>query len=237
MAQADSSAVEVIPAPPRKNWSRKEVAEWLVERLAEEVPTLVGIDHGFSFPLAYFEAHELAPDWPAFLDDFQRHWPTDEPDTWVRDVLNGSKGTASSRRGDKTWLRLTETKARSAKSVFNFDQKQGSVAFSTHAGIPWLRFIRQRLGDRVHFWPFDGWGIPGGRSAIVEVYPALWNSSIAREPGDRTNDQHDAFSVATWLSRADRGGSLAAFLHPELTAAETRTAKIEGWILGLGRAP
>src|ERR1700758_933845 len=43
-----------------------------------------------------------------------------------------------------------------AQSVFHFDV-QGSVAKSTHAGIPWLRFIRQRLGERVHFWPFDGW--------------------------------------------------------------------------------
>jgi ATP dependent DNA ligase domain len=33
------------------------VAEWVVGRLAQDVPTLVGIDHGFSFPLRYFEAH------------------------------------------------------------------------------------------------------------------------------------------------------------------------------------
>ena len=80
---------------------------------------------------------------------------------------------------------------------------------STHAGIPWLRFIRQRLGSRVHFWPFDGWDIPAGRSAIAEVYPALWSRSFARE--DRTGDQHDAHCIAAWLSRADRDGSLAAF--------------------------
>jgi hypothetical protein len=36
------------------------------------VPTLVGIDHGFSLPLRYFEVHGLLPDWPTFLDDFQR---------------------------------------------------------------------------------------------------------------------------------------------------------------------
>jgi hypothetical protein len=46
--------------------------------------------------------------------------------------------------------------------VFHFDV-QGSVAKSTHAGIPWLRFIRRRLGARVHFWHFDGWDIPAGR--------------------------------------------------------------------------
>jgi hypothetical protein len=31
------------------------LAEWLAERLSEDVPTIVGIDHGFSFPLRYFE--------------------------------------------------------------------------------------------------------------------------------------------------------------------------------------
>jgi hypothetical protein len=51
--------------------------------LAEEVPTLVGIDHGFSFPLRYFEAHRLKPDWPSFLDDFQRHWPRTRTSTSI----------------------------------------------------------------------------------------------------------------------------------------------------------
>jgi hypothetical protein len=50
----------------------------LVERLFNGPLTLVGIDHGFSFPLQYFERHGLPLDWPSFLDDFQRHWPTDE---------------------------------------------------------------------------------------------------------------------------------------------------------------
>jgi hypothetical protein len=108
---------------------------------------------------------------------------------------------------------------------------QGSVAKSTHAGIPWLRFIRQRLWPRVHFWPFDGWEIPAGNSAIAEVYPALWNRNFARD--GRTADQHDAFSVAAWLSAADREGLLKEYLNPKLTPSERATAAIEGWILGL----
>ena len=66
-----------VPAPPspRKYWTRRGIAECLVERLAEDAPTLVGIDHGFSFPLAYFGEHGLPHDWLAFLDDFQHHWP------------------------------------------------------------------------------------------------------------------------------------------------------------------
>jgi hypothetical protein len=132
--------------------------------------------------------------------------------------------------GNARWRRLTEERAGSAKSVFHFDV-QGSVAKSTHAGIPWLRFIREQLGVRVHFWPFDGWEIPAGRSAVAEVYPALWSRSFA--PENRTGDQHDAYSVAAWLSRADRDGSLAALLKPDLTPPERTLAKVEGWILGV----
>ena len=77
---------------------------------------------------------------------------------------------------------------------------------------------RQRLGPRVHFWPFEGWDIPVGHSAVAEVYPALWSRGFARD--GRTGDQHDAFSIAAWLSRAARDGTLASFLNPDLTPHE-----------------
>lgn len=89
---------------------------------------LVGIDHGFSFPLQYFEQHKLLPDWVSFLDDFQRHWPTDE-DVYVDFVRDGSIGNASARSGNPRWRRLTELRARTAKSVFHFDV-QGQVTRS-----------------------------------------------------------------------------------------------------------
>ena len=85
---------------PRKYWIRKGIAEWLVERLAEDVPTLVGIDHGFSFPLRYFETHRLLPNWSRFLDDFQRHWPTDEDHTYVQFVRDGIHGNGAARMGN-----------------------------------------------------------------------------------------------------------------------------------------
>ena len=76
-----------------------------------------------------------------------------------------------------------------------------------------------------------GWDIPAGRSAIVEVYPTLWSRSFANE--GRTGDQHDAFTIAAWLSRADRDGRLAAFLKPELSPPERTLPQVEGWILGV----
>ena len=229
MADREACATEVLPPPsPRKYWTRRGIAIWLVERCSENRPTLIGIDHGFSFPLRYFETHGLLPEWPEFLDDFQRHWPTDGDHTYVDFVRDGLVGNGVARSGNARWRRLTEKRAGSAKSVFHFDVP-GSVAKSTHAGIPWLRFLRQQ--GEVHFWPFDGWTVPGGRSVLLEVYPSLWSRSFARE--DRTADQHDAYTVAEWMRSADLTGSLRRFLNPPLTPAERTVAQVEGWILGI----
>ena len=155
-ADLETLPVEVQPPPsPRKYWTRKGIAQWLVEQLRKDHATIVGIDHGFSFPLRYFEVHHLLSDWPTFLDDFQRHWPTDNDHTYVDFMRDGSRGDGAARMGNARWRRLTEERAGSAKSVFHFDV-QGS-AKSTHSGIPWLRFLRQKLTDKIHFWPFDGW--------------------------------------------------------------------------------
>jgi hypothetical protein len=61
--------------------------------------------------------------------------------------------------------------------------------------------------------------------------PSLWCRGFALE--GRTCDQHDAFCIAAWLSRADRDGSFAAFLNPDLSPAERAVAQVEGWILGV----
>jgi hypothetical protein len=221
----------VLPPPsPRKYWTRRGLAEWLVARLAEPTTTIVGIDHGFSFPLRYFEAYRLKPDWPVFLDDFQRHWPTDEKHTYVDFVREGIAGNAAARMGAANWRRLTELRARGAKFVFHFDVP-GSVAKSTHAGIPWLRFIRHQLGNQVHFWPFDGWKVPSGSSVVAEVFPSLWRQSSRR--GARDEHQHDAYCAADWLRVADRDGALIRHLEPQLTPDERDVARIEGWILGV----
>ena len=218
------------PQSQRKYWTRQGIAEWLVAQLSAGVPTLVGIDHAFSFPLQYFEQHGLPLDWPSFLDDFQRHWPTDENHTYVDFVREGISGNASARAGNSRWRRITELRARTAKSVFHFDV-QGSVAKSTHSGLPWLRYLRQHLGGRVHFWPFDGWKVPPDSCVIAEVYPSLWSRTFPA--AERTADQHDAFVICEWMRREDAQGTLIQFFTPELQPAERKAAEIEGWILGI----
>ena len=231
MADRESVPVEVQPPPsPKKYWTRRGVALWLAARLSNDSHVLVGIDHGFSFPLQYFSKYNLAHDWTAFLDDFCSHWPTDGDHIYVDFIRDGLYGNGAARCGDRRWRRLTEIRAGAAKSVFFFDV-QGSVAKSTHSGLPWLRHLRQHVGARIHFWPFDGWNIPNGRSVVAEVYPSIWSSAFSRE--GRTADQHDAYSVAEWKRQADRDSTLTGFFAPNLTQQERIVAGIEGWILGV----
>jgi hypothetical protein len=221
---------EIEPPPSaRKYWTRRGIAEWLVVKPTEGPPTLVGIDHGFSFPLRYFEQYGLPHNWPLFLDDFQRHWPTNEDNTYVDFVRDGNCGNCAARSGDATWRPITELRSR-AKSVFHFDVP-GSVAKSTHAGLPWLRHLRNHTTEQVHFWPFEGWESPAGKSVVAEVYPALWSHSFPRE--NRNSDQHDAYSTAEWLRRGDLDDILDGLFHPSPLPHERKIAEIEGWILGV----
>ena len=128
------------PAAPEEqhwNWTRQEIAEWLIEQARSGRRFVAGMDHGFSFPLSYFQRYGLTS-WDQFLDDFVEHWPTHEPHTYV-DTIREERPPG--RTGTKKELRISEKWTSSAKSVFHFDI-QGQVAKSTHAGIPWLRQIR-----------------------------------------------------------------------------------------------
>jgi hypothetical protein len=86
------------------------------------------------------------------------------------------------------------------------------------------------LGERLHVWPFDGWSIPAGKSALVEVRSAIWREL---EPiAALTAGQKDAFFTASWLKRADESEELAAALQPQLSPPDKLLSAVEGWILG-----
>lgn len=216
------------------NWTRKEITEYLIGLACEGVRFVAGIDHGFSLPVSYFERYGLKT-WPEFLADFVVHWPTDRDHVYVDFVRDGAlarKGgpAPGARVGRSDEYRLCERWTSSAKSVFQFDV-QGSVAKSTHAGIPWLKRIREAASERVHVWPFDGWVPEEGKAVIAEVYPSVFRNRYPREK--RTVDEHDAYAVARWLAESAARGVLERYFDPPLTAHERALAAREGWILGV----
>lgn len=239
LGQAEPIEIRPDMDKPRSHWSRRELAFWLADVLAdtERAPCLVGIDHALSFPIEYFELHGLQRDWDSFLNDFCAHWPTDVLQNTVLKILNLQKSAVHHRLGNARWRRLADRSAGGAKSVFHFGVP-GAVASSTHAGLPWIRFLRAdpRLLGKVHFWPFDGWVPPLEKSVVAEVYPALWNSQIKRH--GFTQDQHDACCVSLQLRAAAQDGCLTNWFSPQAwtnvhcTLDQLQIAQIEGWILG-----
>lgn len=211
----------------RRNWCRREVAEWLAGTIRKR-RVVVGIDHGFSFPLSYFRRYRLNC-WSSFLNDFCQHWPTHACEATVDSIRKAYAGPPN-RMGQSNEYRLTEKWTSSAKSVFLFDV-QGSVAKSTFAGLPWLKFLQDEVGELIHMWPFDGWIPPEGKSVLAEVYPSIFRRRFPAR--DRTVDQQDAYGVAEWLSQADQRGLLGTYFCPPLTEQEKEQARLEGWILGV----
>ena len=246
----------VFPDPRRarvENWNREDIAIWLADQLLEtDEPILVGIDHGFSFPIEYFTKYGLPREqWGRFLADFKVHWPTDrkrvvdlkgrhERRSRDDETKPQEERKYDHRWGNPGWMRLTEdhSPGRPA-SVFDFDvipvQKQ--VATQTHAGLPWLLHILERLQGKEHkvrFWPFDGWTIPSGHSAVVEVYPALWSELFPQETaGLRDNHRRDAYRVARWMFETDLGGGLRRHFHPGIPEEQKNQVRTEGWIFGV----
>ena len=204
------------------HWSRKGVWEYLVDRLGSPEPIIVGIDHAFSFPKAYMEQYGIAT-WEQFLDDFSNHWPTDEVPVQI--LRSGNE-----RLGDPDWFRLTERWTQGAKSVFKFGVP-GQVAYSSHAGIPWLHRLRKDFQGKVHFWPFDGFDPAPDTTVIAEVYPALYRGRV--ELRASTRDEQDAEAVAAWLQDCDQHGILSRYFNPPLSENDKVVATLEGWILGV----
>ncbi|MDH3464327.1 MAG: hypothetical protein OES26_00190 [Gammaproteobacteria bacterium] len=219
-------AIVTTPTLGAKNWTRKEIAQWCAEKLADDERGIIGIDHGFSFPVTYMQRYGLE-NWDQFLGDFLTHWPTADDHTYVDFLIEDNQ-----RIGDSSEFRLCEKWTSSTKSVFQLDG-QGTVGKSTHAGIPWLLYLREdpRLRDKLHFWPFDGFEIHTDKSVIAEVYPSIFRRRYPRE--DRTLDEHDAWCIAAWMKSMDSSGALARYFKPPLTLAERRQCRLEGWILGV----
>jgi len=217
------------------NWTRKEIAHHLIELAQRGERFIAGIDHGFSLPLSYFDRYGLGG-WPEFLGDFTKFWPTDGDHVYVDFVRDGALHRRGGpgpgmRVGKPNELRLCERWTSSAKSVFLFDV-QGAVAKSTHAGIPWLKRMRDEAGDKIHFWPFDGWMPEEGKAVIAEVYPSIFRNRYDKD--GRSADERDACAVARWLAESSARGILGRYFEPPLTLPERGIAEREGWILGIG---
>ena len=210
VAVADCGRAQVVP----ERWSRASLTDWLTGLLEEGVPTLVALDHAFSYDALTLRELRV------------RRW-----DDLPRRLEGLAPAELEARLGEEARLRrrLTDLWARGSKGPLDFRTPHG-VARSSLAGIRQLATLRKRVD--MHLWPFDGWEVPKGMSVVAEGYPSWIRQRVGPTP---ESDEHarDAWSLAEWLRRRDEEGLLPRYLGPPLSFAERSQAAKEGWILGV----
>lgn len=207
-----------------RNWSRKSLTQWLRDTIMAEGNAVIGIDHCFSLPEDYFTKFGLQ-DWNALLNFLSEKWPCHLPGVKVEEFRPEIESSCAGKR-----FRRTELWTSGAKSIFSLNVN-GQVGKSSFSGLPWLKWLRDSCGDRIHFWPFDGFAVPEGKTVIAEVYPSILSRRYEFF-GDNPHER-DAFSIAKWLQDMDEKGFLGRYFHPPLTEKEAGEARKEGWILGV----
>lgn len=221
-----SSSVGSNPlAEGSAGWSRESVHEHLISMLEGE-PALVGLDHGFSWPVQALDHLKLGS-WSDLLDHVETHYACLRESAIKASV--DVKGALF--RKFSQHLRTTELRTTDAKPVFSF-QPHG-VSWSTLAGLPWISLLRREHGRRIHFWPFDGWLPAPGKHCVVEVYPTLFRRLYSQQTADMTGDERDAFCAAQWMRDMHERGLLGHYFNPPRTETESEIGLREGWILGV----
>ena len=204
-AEGAGEPCEILPPPsPREYFTRIEVAQWLLARLREHSDPGRRRSQLFIPGRVFQEIPIGAEIGPVSSTTFAgTGQPMKKTPTWIS-FATVTAASAPLDAGNSRWRKLAERRC-GAKSSFHFDIP-GSAAKSTHAGLPWLRYLRQRLVGRVPFLAvrrLDAAARPLGHRR------GLPSPMRFRPRQNFTPDQRDAYNVALWLSREDREGRLA----------------------------
>jgi hypothetical protein len=158
-ATPDTPPQEEQPPPgPRKYCSRRELAHWLAQELAGDMPTIVGIGSCAVVSAALLRGAPVA----AGLDGL----PGGLPQALAGGCAAHLRGLHPQRfpRGRGRAHGQPPVDAADGSAMpggaigVSVRGGQGKVAAATHAGLPWIVFLKRQLGERINAWPFDGWG-------------------------------------------------------------------------------
>lgn len=241
--------------------TRTEFIEWLKDQAKTRRRMLVGLDFPFSFPKGWV-GHQLSQETETWNDvvafcrenaeAILRECP---PPFWGRPGTTKPRVQDFAALGLDSLLRKTETRTRTAKSVF---QIGGAGAPGTAAlrGIP--RLLELRVAG-FSIWPFDGsLEELGLNHVVVEIYPRVFVSHVPkssqearekfvdmvceqervivrdaiRQKASVTEDAFDAFisTIAMWKELKVEG---AGFDRYDITFYEDQVIRSEGWIWGV----
>ena len=244
--------------------TRAAAEAFLVELLESDSrsSTLVGVDFSLGYPDGTAAALGLrAAPWSAMWDLLAEHIDDDDRNANNRFAVAAALNRRLTGGAAPFWgcppahrsPTLTSTKPRpfgalaewrTVEAVLRAQGRRpfsswqllgaGAVGSQSLLGIPMIVRLRERLGQRVHVWPFTtGFAVPArddGAIVVAEVWPSM--STI--DAGAAVRDAAQVAATERWLADADRRGDLEALLSPALDS-EVAGAAIaeEGWVLGV----
>lgn len=244
---------------PGHNWSREEVAEWLVGEAAKR-PTVFGFDFSFAPPL--IERGEYLPGEAGVPASAREFWAyveclCDDQDFGAASFLEAAHrkhfyfGIADGVKADFMHFRQCDARLNAQggrKTASAYDAiGAAQVAKASFAGMRMLHAI----DGKVAIWPMDP--LPDSGSAVVEIYTRIYlrnaglsgakvrsrsglnralialGSAPARLRAEPNDHQSDALITATGMRQFVRSAP-NAFAPHGLTPA---IARGEGWTFGV----
>lgn len=258
LCETGEAVPELVHPPGGSFWSRKEVADWLIDA-ARQAPTLFGFDFSFAPPFltrgGYLPGDEVPTSGPAFWAYVDRI--CDDADLGAASLLEHTHrrhfyfGKADGIKADFLHSRLCEThyNAQGGGKLSTVYDAIGAaqVAKASFSGMRLLHHIH----DEVPIWPFDP--PPSAGSLVVEIYTSIAARAAGRPKGrakmrDLTAlndalfameslphgglppDDHgaDAILTAAWLRRT---ASRPSLWTPK--GLDKKIAATEGWTFGI----
>ena len=244
---------------PGHNWSREEVADWLVREAAKR-PTLFGFDFSFAPPL--IERGEYLPGEAGVPTNAREFWAyvdarCSDDDLGAASFLETAHrkhfyfGIADGVKADFMHFRQCDARLNAQggrKTASAFDAiGAAQVAKASFAGMRMLHAI----DGKIAIWPMDP--LPDDGSAVVEIYTRIYlrnaglsgakvrsrselnralkafGSPPARLRAEPNDHQSDALITAAGMRQFARTEP-NAFAPPGLTPAIARS---EGWTFGV----
>ncbi|MES2147341.1 MAG: hypothetical protein V4491_05760 [Pseudomonadota bacterium] len=244
---------------PGHNWSRGEVAEWLIGEAAQR-PTLFGFDFSFAPPIV--ERGEYLPGESGVPTSAREFWAyverlCDDPDFGAASFLEAAHrrhfyfGIADGVKADFMHFRQCDARLNAQggrKTASAYDAiGAAQVAKASFAGMRMLHAI----DGKVAIWPMDP--LPDSGSAVVEIYTRIYlrnaglsgvkvrsrselnralialGSAPARLRAEPNDHQSDALITAAGMRQFARSEP-HAFAPAGLTPA---IARGEGWTFGV----
>ena len=267
VAKAVSNKLSVsLVSPPKNQWSRTDVAEWIINHAAYSKRLLIGIDSNFGY--AASTVHKRLPNlqtanelW-ALIDSICSQETNFYAQAFWQDSLFCNDFWTAGKKPPHFPEKRRQTELSCINEQLGFPETPFKLIGAKQVGKGGLaamrmaHFLKERLQEKIAFWPFDSPEHCNQANIVVtEIYPRLFlkkaNHGLSKvreikklkellsffeaiSPSLSSINDHQADALISAASMRHLMHKNSNFLNLEKCSAPFRKQlRIEGWILGV----